>query len=201
MWLGKRFFDIVASLGGLIILSPVFIVVGSLIKLDSRGPVFFRQLRVGLNGKTFYIHKFRTMRIQAEQLGLQITVGNDSRITKIGKILRKYKLDELPQLIDVLQGTMSIVGPRPEVPKYVAQYPESTKALVLSVKPGITDEASIKFKDENEILGKSANAEYDYVHKVLPTKLEFQISYVKNASFINDVKIIFQTIREIFISR
>ncbi len=145
----KRWFDLLASGLGLIALSPLLVLIALLIKLDSKGPVFFRQERVGRFGKVFRIHKFRTMITDAERQGLQITVGADARVTRVGGALRKYKLDELPQLIDVFLGDMSLVGPRPEVPRYVAFYPEETKDVVLSVRPGITDWASIEYKDEN----------------------------------------------------
>ena len=201
MWLGKRFFDFVFSLLGLLVLSPIFLTVALWVKRDSVGPIFFRQVRVGLNGKEFRIHKFRTMRMDAEAKGLQITVGEDPRITYSGRFLRKYKIDELPQLIDVLFGSMSLVGPRPEVPKYVAQYPPNIKSIALSVRPGITDRASIEFKDENEILGASAQPEKDYVEKVLPIKLRYHLEYASNASFLGDLKLIFLTLKEIFISR
>ncbi|MGZ3774629.1 MAG: sugar transferase [Bdellovibrio sp.] len=201
MWLGKRLFDFVCALLGLTLLSPIFVLIAIWIKCDSRGPVFFRQVRVGLHGRIFKIHKFRTMTSEAETKGLQITVGEDKRITKTGLFLRKYKLDELPQLIDILTGAMSLVGPRPEVPRYVEAYPADIKSLVLSVRPGITDWASIEFKDENEILGQSSSPEKDYIEKILPIKLDYQARYAKNGSFVEDIKIIFRTIEEIFISR
>lgn len=201
MWLGKRLFDFISSALGLLVLSPVFLVLVIWIKKDSKGPVFFRQVRVGLKGKTFRIHKFRTMRVDAEKLGLQITVGEDQRITSAGHFLRKYKLDELPQLIDVFLGDMSLVGPRPEVPKYVDKYPEQARTAALSVKPGVTDRASIEFKDENLILAGSQDPEKDYVEKILPIKLKYHMDYAANASFMGDLKLIFLTLKEIFISR
>lgn len=201
MWLGKRAFDFCVALIGLILLSPLFGMLAVWIKMDSDGPVYFRQVRVGLNGVPFRIHKFRTMSTDAESRGLQITVGQDSRITGIGHFLRKYKLDELPQLIDVLKGDMSFVGPRPEVPRYVEHYPADVKAQILSVRPGITDYASIEFKDESAILARSQAPELDYIQKVLPVKLKYHLRYVKEASFGGDVKIILLTIKEIFISR
>lgn len=201
MWLGKRFFDFICSLIGVILFSPIFILIALWIKIDSKGPIFFRQTRVGLNGEYFRIHKFRTMRSDSEKLGLQITVGEDTRVTRSGHFLRKYKLDELPQLIDVLVGKMSLVGPRPEVPRYVDVYPHELKKLVLSVRPGVTDRASVEFKDENEILGKSSSPERDYIEKILPVKLNYHARYAKSASFSEDIRIIFLTIKEIFISR
>ncbi|MNK22789.1 UDP-glucose:undecaprenyl-phosphate glucose-1-phosphate transferase [compost metagenome] len=201
MWFGKRLFDTFCASIGLVILSPLFTFVALWIKRDSEGPIFFRQVRVGLNGVPFRIHKFRTMRSDAEAKGLQITIGADPRITPSGQFLRKYKIDELPQLIDVVCGTMSLVGPRPEVPKYVEQYPASIKAVALSVRPGITDRASIEFKDENEILGTSTQPEKDYIEKILPIKLKYHLEYASNASFLGDLKLIFLTLKEIFISR
>ncbi|HWU43156.1 MAG TPA: sugar transferase [Bdellovibrio sp.] len=201
MWLGKRAFDFFASLVGLIFLAPVFFIVAIWIKVDSNGPIFFRQVRIGLNEVPFRIHKFRTMFVDAEKKGLQITMGRDPRITRAGFFLRKYKLDELPQLIDVWMGTMSFVGPRPEVPRYVEYYPAEIKKKIFSVKPGITDKASIEFKDENSILGKSATPEQDYITKILPVKWSYHLEYAKTASFRGDLKIICQTFKEIFLNR
>ena len=147
-----------------------------------------------MNGRIFRIHKFRTMSVEAEKKGLQITVGADRRITRVGAVIRKYKIDELPQLIDVLLGDMSLVGPRPEVPKYIACYPEDVRKIVLSVRPGITDWASIKFKDENSILGEAADPEAAYINQVLPIKQKYYVDYVKNRTFFNDIVIIFSTL-------
>ena len=193
----KRIFDIIASSIGLLVLSPLFIVIALIIKLTSHGGVFFRQKRVGYNGKSFYIHKFRTMVFNAQELGLKITVGNDKRITAIGKLLRKTKIDELPQLIDVLIGDMSLVGPRPEIPEYVELYPDAIKDIVLSVRPGVTDWASIKMIDENELLAKSDVPHETYVNVIMPEKLAFAVDYVKNRSFLMDIKIIFATLVKI----
>lgn len=190
----KRWFDLLASGLGLIALSPLLMLIALLIKLDSKGPVFFRQERVGRFGKVFRIHKFRTMITDAERKGLQITVGADARVTRLGGTLRKYKLDELPQLIDVLLGDMSLVGPRPEVPRYVACYPEETKDIVLSVRPGITDWASIEYKDENRILGLAEDPHRAYVEQVLPVKLGYYINYVRRRTFWGDLKIILATL-------
>lgn len=190
----KRLFDFLVSGFGLLVLSPVLFSLALWIKLDSKGPVFFRQERVGLGGKLFRIHKFRTMVVDAEQLGLQITVGADSRVTKVGQLLRKYKLDELPQLLDVIIGHMSLVGPRPEVPHYVACYPENVRNLVLSVRPGITDNASIEFKDENKILGKSINPNEAYIKEILPIKIQYYVDYVNSRTFFGDFLIIMRTI-------
>ena len=190
----KRWFDLLASGVGLIALSPLLMLIALLIKLDSKGPVFFRQERVGRFGKVFRIHKFRTMVTDAERKGLQITVGADARVTRVGGMLRKYKLDELPQLIDVLLGDMSLVGPRPEVPRYVACYPEETKDIVLSVRPGITDWASIEYKDENRVLGLAEDPHRAYVEQVLPVKLGYYVDYVRRRTFLGDLKIIFATL-------
>ena len=193
----KRFFDFCVSGVGLIFLSPIFLLIAALIRLDSHGSVFFRQERVGQFGRIFKIHKFRTMVVNAEARGMQITVGADPRVTRIGVFLRRYKLDELPQLIDVLFGDMSLVGPRPEVPRYVACYPQELKELVLSVRPGITDRASIEFKDENEILGRAVDAHHAYVTEVLPIKLGYCAEYVRNRSLLGDIGIIISTIQAI----
>lgn len=190
----KRLFDMLASGIGLLVLSPLLLVIALAVKLESPGPVFFRQERVGRFGKTFYIHKFRTMVIDAERLGLQITVGADARVTRVGALLRKSKLDELAQLFDVFIGDMSLVGPRPEVPRYVEHYPAAARELVQSVKPGITDWASIKFKDENEILGRSKDPHLAYINEVLPIKIGFYTEYVRSRSFFGDLRIIFATL-------
>ena len=190
----KRLFDLGASFFGLILLAPIFVWAALWIKIDSRGPIFFRQERVGFQGSLFRIHKFRTMVSDAEKKGKQITVGADSRITTVGSFLRKYKLDELPQLIDVLFGDMSLVGPRPEVPKYIDCYSDDEKHDVLSVKPGITDNASIEFRDENELLASSKDPEAAYISEVLPKKIALYRKYVKERSFFGDVAIIFKTI-------
>jgi lipopolysaccharide/colanic/teichoic acid biosynthesis glycosyltransferase len=190
----KRLFDFIASFCGLILLSPVFVLAALWIKIDSRGSIFFRQERVGFQGEGFRIHKFRTMVLDAEKKGKQITVGADSRITTVGRALRKYKLDELPQLIDVLIGDMSLVGPRPEVPKYIDCYSDDEKHDVLSVKPGITDNASIEFRDESELLASSKDPEAAYINEVLPKKIALYRKYVRGRSFFGDVVIIFKTI-------
>lgn len=191
----KRIFDLLASGIGLLVLSPAFLLIALSIKLDSPGPVFFRQERVGRFGRVFRIHKFRTMVTDAERKGLQITVGADARITRTGSALRKYKLDELAQLIDVFIGDMSLVGPRPEVPKYVDHYPPEFRNIILSVKPGITDWASIQYKDENEILGRASDPHKAYIEEVLPVKIGYYLDYVKNRSLIGDIRIIFATLR------
>lgn len=190
----KRLFDLLASGIGLLVLAPVLLVIALAIKLESHGPVFFRQDRVGRFGKTFRIHKFRTMVTDAERLGLQITIGADARVTRVGALLRKTKLDEFAQLFDVFIGHMSLVGPRPEVPRYVAYYPAEARELVQSVRPGITDWASIKFKDENEILGRAQDPHSAYINEVLPIKIGFYTDYVRTRSFFGDLRIIFATL-------
>jgi len=190
----KRVFDLLFSLVGLILLSPVLLLIALRIKFDSNGPIFFRQERVGFQGALFRIYKFRTMVMDAEKKGKQITVGSDPRITTIGSFLRKYKLDELPQLISVLIGDMSLVGPRPEVPKYIDHYSDDEKHDVLSVKPGITDNASIEFRDESELLASCKDPETTYINEVLPRKIDLYRKYVRDRSFFNDMGIIFKTI-------
>jgi len=189
----KRLFDIICSTLGLMILSPVLLIISLIIKLTSEGPVFFKQVRVGLNGEKFKILKFRTMVVDAEKLGKQITVGNDNRITKIGAFLRKYKIDELPQLINVLKGDMSLVGPRPEVPIYVNLYDENERR-VLYVRPGITDLASIKYRDENELLGDKKDPEDFYVNIIMRDKLVLNLEYIEKSNLFFDIYIIMKTI-------
>lgn len=180
-------------------MSPLFLLITILIKADSPGAVFFRQERVGRHGTIFRIHKFRTMTDDAEARGLQITTGNDVRITRVGAFLRHRKIDELPQLIDVLLGRMSLVGPRPEVPRYVECYPTDVRDVVLSVRPGITDRASIEFKNENKILAHARDPHQAYVDEVLPIKLQYQKDYVRDRSFWGDIAIIFATIRALVV--
>jgi lipopolysaccharide/colanic/teichoic acid biosynthesis glycosyltransferase len=189
----KRIFDLICSTLGLIVLSPILIVITIKIKTDSDGPVFFKQIRVGEKNKEFEILKFRTMVVDAEKLGRQITVGNDSRITKIGAFLRKYKLDELPQLINVFKGDMSLVGPRPEVPRYVKLYNEEQKK-VLEVKPGITDLASIRYRDENDLLGEAENPDEFYINIIMPDKLALNLEYINRNNVFFDIYIILKTI-------
>ena len=190
----KRSFDFIISLIGLILLSPVFFFIAVAIKLDSIGPIFFRQVRIGQYGRQFHIHKFRTMIVDAETKGLKITVKKDPRVTRVGVILRHYKLDELPQLIDVLINNMSLVGPRPEVPNYVALYSPEIRDIIFSVKPGITDNASIHYRLENSLLTSSSNTEKIYIEEILPKKLQLNVDYVKHQSFCGDIKIIFKTL-------
>ena len=193
--LAKRLFDISASALGLLVLSPLLALLALWVKCDSAGPVFFRQERVGLRGKPFRIYKFRSMRV--DNAGLQITVGEDSRITRSGRFIRAYKLDELPQLLNVLTGDMSIVGPRPEVPRYVALYPEEARRLILSVRPGITDRAAIGFRDEERLLADSDNPERTYVEQIMPVKQRLYLDYVARHSVAGDVAILLQTVRAI----
>lgn len=194
--MSKRVFDLFCSGVGLFFLFPVFLLIMLWIKLDSPGPFFFRQVRVGRFGEPFRIHKFRTMRVDAEQSG-RLTVGVDTRITRSGFFLRKYKLDELPQLIDVLIGRMSLVGPRPEVQEFIDCYPPAVRDKVLSVRPGITDWASIEMVDENQLLAGYDNPRQAYIDIVLPIKQRFYLSYVEQQGFITDIKIILSTILKI----
>ncbi|PZM80034.1 sugar transferase [Fusobacterium canifelinum] len=191
----KRIFDIILSLFGLIILLPFMLIIAILIKLDSKGPVFFKQVRVTKNGRQFKIFKYRTMRVGSDKCS-QITVGKDNRITKVGAFLRKYKLDEIPQLINVLIGDMSLVGPRPEVPKYVALYTDEQKEI-LKVRAGITDYASIEFSDENDLLASEEDPEKAYIEKVMPKKIELNKKYISEISILTDIKIILLTIKKI----
>ena len=194
-----RFFDIFFSVIGLIILSPLFLFLALWIKIDSKGPVFYKQLRVGKDGKDFYLYKFRTMVVDADNNGL-ITVGErDPRVTRAGYFFRKYKLDELPQLINVVLGDMSLVGPRPEVHKYVEMYtPDQRK--VLTVKPGLTDYASIHYIDENKVLAKSDDPERTYIDAIIPEKIRYNMKYIEHQSVKEYFKIIFLTISRIFSS-
>jgi len=192
----KRLFDILSSLVGLVILCPILFIISLVVVSTSRGGVFYTQIRVGKNSKEFKLLKFRTMKPDSDKSG-QLTIGdNDSRITGVGTLLRKFKLDEIPQLLNVIKGEMSIVGPRPEVPKYVNLYSKE-QLKVLSVRPGLTDLASIEFINENEILGNSENPEKEYVEVIMPTKLELNIQYIENQSFLGDIKLIFRTFGKI----
>lgn len=192
----KRLFDIFASGLGLVVLSPLFIILSIWIKLDSKGPVFYRQVRVGRYNKDFRIFKFRSMRIGSDKGSLVTIGGRDSRITHCGYYLRKMKLDELPQLINVFIGDMSLVGPRPEVRHYV-NYWTNEQMHVLDVRPGITDPASIKFRNENELMGKAEDPESFYINVIMQEKLKLYLEYVENHSFWGDIKLIFDTFRVI----
>lgn len=195
--IAKRLFDLFFTIPGILLLAPFFVIIAIWIKVDSTGPVFFRQERVGKNGKLFRIFKFRTMCLDAEAKGRQITVGADPRITRSGAFLRKYKLDELPQLLNVIKGEMSLVGPRPEVPRYVTLYPAAVRELVLSVPPGITDYASIEYKDENDILGRAEDPDKAYIEEVMPVKLRFYQRYVSERSLWVDFLLIIKTFKAI----
>ena len=196
----KRAFDIIVAAIGLVVLIPLLAFIALLIKLDSHGPILFKQERIGKGFRPFLIYKFRTMVKDASALGSPITFGDDSRITRAGRILRKVKLDELPQLINVLKGDMSFVGPRPEVPQYVEAY-RADYAEVLAVRPGITDLASIKYRDEAAILGQSETPEDEYVRRVLPDKIKLAKEYIQRSSLIFDLSVICRTVVKIFDSR
>ena len=191
-----RFFDFILSLVGLVVLAPIFIVLAIWIKIDSKGPVFYKQVRVGQNGVDFGLFKFRSMVVDADKKGLITVGGRDPRITRSGYFIRKYKLDELPQLINVLVGDMSLVGPRPEVRKYVDLYTDEQQK-VLSVKPGITDYASIEYMDENEILGKSSDPEKTYIEEIMPEKIKYNMKYINNKNLFEYFKIILLTVLKI----
>ena len=189
----KRTLDIVASALAIMILSPLLILVAVAVKATSPGPIFFRQRRVGKSFRPFDIFKFRTMVKDAQKKGAAITFGEDPRITRFGRFLRKTKIDEIPQLFNVLKGEMSLVGPRPEVPRYVEMFRDDY-AIILQVRPGITDLASLKYRDEAAVLGQAENPEEEYVKHVLPEKIRFAKEYVNKAALLLDLKIIFQTI-------
>ena len=195
--MAKRLFDIVSSGIGLLCLAPVFVVMAIWIKLDSRGPVFYRQTRVGRYGRDFRIFKFRSMRVGSDK-GRQITVGErDPRITRSGYFIRRYKIDELPQLINVFLGDMSVVGPRPEVRKYVDLYSEEQRK-VFQVRPGITDLASIKYRNENELLSQVDDPDTYYIDVIMPDKLAINLEYIRRQSVMGDIKVIFNTLFKIF---
>lgn len=191
-----RFFDFIFSLSGILLLSPVFLILYISIRLESKGGGFYRQQRVGRYGKDFYVYKFRSMRVGADKQGLITVGGRDPRITHIGYFIRKYKLDELPQLFNVLKGDMSLVGPRPEVRKYVDLYTDEQRK-VLSVRPGITDYASIEYVDENAILGQAEDADKAYVEQIMPDKIRYNMKYIDNHSLKEYFKIIFLTFQSI----
>lgn len=188
----KRCFDITASFFGILFLLIPFAAVAVAVKCSSRGPVFFRQVRVGKNGREFRIYKFRTMVADAEKKGMQITVGGDSRVTGIGRVLRKTKVDELPQLFNVFAGQMSFVGPRPEVPHYVDMYSDYQKN-VLRIKPGITEMASIVYRDENDVLAKSEDPERTYIEEIMPEKIKLNMQYMQKMNVFYDIYLIFRT--------
>ncbi len=189
----KRIFDVVISAFMLVLLSPLFLLLAIAIKLDSPGPVFYRQVRVTQYGRKFRIFKFRSMVANADQMGTQVTVGNDSRITRMGKLVRKCRLDEICQLIDILRGTMTFVGTRPEVPKYVAAYtPEMMATLLLPA--GVTSEASIRYKDEDELLETAQDVDAVYVQKILPDKMRYNLQSIRSFSFWSDIRTMFRTV-------
>ncbi len=204
----KRLFDWASACAGLLLLAPLMLGLALWIKLDSPGPVFFRQTRVGQHGRLFRIHKFRSMQTPGSAAlgaqaapdadgapGLLLTVGDDARITRAGRFLRRTRLDELPQLIDVLQGRMSLVGPRPEVPRYVAHYPAALRARALAVRPGITDPVSLDYLDEAQLLAKAADPEHEYISHILPIKLQRAADYAEHASLSTDLRVIWRTLR------
>lgn len=193
----KRFFDLIFSITGLILTLPIFIITSIAIKLDSKGPVFFKQIRVGKYGKPFKIYKFRTMVQNAEAIGTQVTLHNDKRITRVGRLLRAGRLDEIPQLINIFLGEMSSVGPRPEVPKYVHHYDHHMLATLL-IKPGLTGTASIEFRNENELLKESDNPDKTYITEILPQKCKLNLEYIEKLSIFYDFIIIIKTISCIF---
>jgi lipopolysaccharide/colanic/teichoic acid biosynthesis glycosyltransferase len=194
----KRIFDVFVAGLGLIILSPLFALIAALIKLESEGPVFFRQERVGLGLHKFLIWKFRTMVVDAPSKGLPLTTGVDPRITRVGRILRQMKIDELPQLVNVLRGEMSLVGPRPEVSRYVEMF-RADYEEILRVPPGLTDLASIKYRDEAAILVNGFDPENEYITRVLPDKIRLAKDYVRQSSFLLDVSLIAKTLKAVFL--
>jgi len=197
----KRTFDLIVAGCGLLVILPALIIIALAIKKTSEGPVFFRQIRVGRNERPFRIMKFRTMTVDAPLRGPQITMGADPRITPIGTVLRRYKLDELPQLFNVVWGDMSLVGPRPETPDYVALYPQDERREIFQVRPGITDNASIIFSNESELLGRAEDPLDYYVSTILPKKRALYLDYVRNRSFFGDIAIVWRTILVILNSR
>jgi len=198
--MAKRLFDLLGAALALLLLLPLLALVAIAIRLDSPGPVFFRQQRIGRHGVPFRIHKFRTMRVDALAAGPQVTLAQDARITRVGHRLRHYRIDELPQFIDVLCGTMSLVGPRPEVPRFVAYYPAEMKARVLAVRPGITDPASLAHIDEAALLAGAADPERAYIETILPAKLALQADYAERATLASDLAVLGRTLR-VLVSR
>lgn len=194
--IGKRLLDLLGSLFGFFIFLPVVVIITIQIKLNSQSSVFFKQTRVGKNGKLFKIYKFRTMVENGEKIGPQVSKADDPRITKVGEFLRKYNMDEIPQFINVFKGEMSLVGPRPEVPKYVEAYLKDYKEI-LKVKPGMTDYATLEFIEENKFLKDIENHEEKYLKEILPVKIRYYKKYIKEMSLVNDFKIILKTIGRI----
>ena len=196
--MAKRLFDLLLAAAGLLLLSPLLLAIAAAIRLDTPGPALFRQQRVGRGGRPFRIHKFRTMVADAPARGPGLTIGDDARITRVGRFLRAKRLDELPQLIDVLRGDMSLVGPRPELPRYVAHYPAALRERVLAVRPGITDPSSLAYLDEAERLAAAADPEREYVEVILPAKLAAAADYADRASLATDLGVIWRTLRAIW---
>ncbi len=190
----KRLFDLALSFASLIALFPFFVLIAALIVIESEGPAYFRQERVGRNFRPFYIYKFRTMHLKDRSAGPLVTAQGDKRVTRVGKYLRRYKIDELPQLLNILKGDMSFVGPRPEVMKYVELF-QDDYAKILAVRPGLTDPASIKFRNEEDILSASGNWERDYIDIILPEKLRLSGKYLENRSFTGDIALMIDTAR------
>jgi len=193
----KRSIDLLIAIPSLLLLSPLMIAIAAVIKLSSPGPVFFRQERIGRAGTPFNIYKFRTMVTNAASIGPDLTIGDDTRITKVGRYLRRAKLDELPQLLNVVLGHMSLVGPRPEIAKYVALYPAAARERILSLRPGITDEAAIEFIEEARVLAEAADPQWTYVHHILPRKLDIYERYAARRSVLLDLRILGRTIRHL----
>ena len=193
----KRLFDLALALPALALALPLMVAITLWVRLDSAGPALFRQQRVGRHGRLFHIHKFRTMRVRSSQAGPLITVAGDARVTRAGRWLRRTKLDELPQLLDVLRGDMSLVGPRPEVPRYMALYPDEARRLILSVRPGVTDRATIEFRDEERLLAAASDPERAYVEQVMPIKQRYYLDYVARRSLAGDVGILIDTLRAV----
>lgn len=196
----KRAFDLAAAFMILAVLSPFFLLLALAVKLDSRGPVFYRQTRVGRYGRDFRIFKFRTMVQDADRVGPPLTVGDDPRVTRVGRLIRKLRLDEISQLLNVLDGSMSLVGPRPEVRKYVDVYTPEYMATLL-IRPGVTAPSSIAFKDEDQILNSGGDPEQIYVERILPPKMELNLQYLQHIGLWNDIKILFQTVGAVFLSK
>jgi lipopolysaccharide/colanic/teichoic acid biosynthesis glycosyltransferase len=194
----KRAFDIVVSACALTVLSPAMVLLGIGVRLDSPGPALFRHRRVGRHGRAFNVLKFRTMVHRPDSSGPQVTTATDARITRLGALLRRTKLDELPQFLNVLAGDMSLVGPRPEVAHYVAMYPDAVRSEILALLPGMTDLASIEFRDEQELLAAAADPESTYIHEILPRKLELYLQYARQQTLWLDLKILFLTIAALF---
>lgn len=194
----KRIFDVVVASWGGVVVAPLMVATAALVKLSSPGPIIFRQQRVGRGGRPFELWKFRTMRVNSGA-GAQVTADGDPRITPIGRVLRKTKLDELPTLLNVLRGDLSLVGPRPEVPRYVALYPENERLFLQQVRPGITDPATVYFRNEEDILGRAADPEAAYVQEVLPEKLRMYRSYLEEASFLSDLGILAATLKVVIL--